>query len=129
MKIERFEDLEIWQDARELSKLVFRISSVQPFYTDYKFRDQMRAASGSVMDNIAEGFGRGGNREFTNFLSYSRGSNSEVRSQSYRAYDYEYINQEKLDELLERTDKISKKSSNLIKYLKSSTFKGSKFPQ
>ncbi len=129
MKIERFEDLEIWQDARELSKLVFRITAVQPFYSDYKFRDQMRAASGSVMDNIAEGFGRGGNREFANFLSYSRASNSEVRSQSYRAFDYEYINQEKLDELLERTDKISKKSSNLIKYLKSSTFKGSKFPQ
>jgi four helix bundle protein len=91
MTIKRFEDLEIWQEARELSKYVFKLSSLEPFKSDYKFRDQMRASSGSTMDNIAEGFCRGGNKEFYQFLSISRGSCGEVRSQSYRAYDYEYI--------------------------------------
>jgi four helix bundle protein len=127
MKIERFEDLEIWQEARELCKLVYKITSIEPFVKDYKFRDQIRAASGSTMDNIAEGFGRGGNRELINFISISKGSNDEVRSQSYRAFDFEYINNDTLIELLEFTDKISRKSSSFIQYLKNSEFKGSKF--
>jgi four helix bundle protein len=127
MKIERFEDLEIWQDARELSKLVFRITSMEPFIKDFRFRDQIRAATGSVMDNIAEGFGRGGNREFVNFLSIAKVSNDEVRSQSYRAFDFKFIDESTLNNLLESTDKISKKSSNLIKYLNSSAIKGPKF--
>ena len=127
MKIERFEDLEIWQEARELCKLVYKITSIEPFIKDYKFRDQIRAASGSIMDNIAEGFGRGGNRELINFISISKGSNDEVRSQSYRAFDFEYINNDTLIELLEFTDKISRKSSSFIQYLKNSEFKGSKF--
>ena len=128
MKIERFEDLEIWKDARELCKCVFKITSEEPFSKDYKFRDQIRSSSGSVMDNIAEGFGRGGNKEFINFLSIAKGSNDETRSQSYRAFDYGYISEEKLNDLLEQTEKISKKTSSFIKYLKSSTIRGSKFP-
>ena len=127
MKIERFEDLEIWQEARELCKLIFRITSVEPFSKDFKFRDQMRDAGGSIMDNIAEGFGRGGNQEFKNFLSIAKGSNDEVRSQSYRAFDFIYISEETLNELLERTDSISKKTSNFIQYLKNTSFKGPKF--
>lgn len=127
MKIERFEDIEIWQEARILSQNVFKITSEKPFVHDYRFRDQIRAAAGSVMDNIAEGFGRGGNREFINFLSIAKSSCDEVRSQSYRAFDYDYISEETLNELLEQTDKISKKTSSLIKYLKKSVLKGSKF--
>ncbi len=127
MKITRFEDLEIWQEARELSKLVFEITSKEPFVNDYRFRDQIRAASGSIMDNISEGFGRGGNKEFVNFISIAKGSNDEVRSQAYRAFDYKYLNQEDLDNLLERTDKISRKSASLIQYLKKSNLKGPKF--
>ena len=127
MKIEHFEDLEIWQDARVLCKFVYTLTSVEPFLKDYRFRDQIRAASGSVMDNIAEGWGRGGNKEFINFLSIAKGSNDETRSQSYRAFDFSYINQEELNELLERTDKMSRKISNFIKYLKNSELKGSKF--
>jgi len=73
MHVGRFEELEIWQDARELCKLVYEITSIEPFSRDYRFKDQMRAASGSIMDNIAEGYGRGGNNEFIAFLSISNG--------------------------------------------------------
>ena len=82
MKIERFEDMEMWQKARELSKIVYEITRREKFSKDYRFRDQIRAAAGSVMDNIAEGFEREGNKEFIKFLSYSKGSIGEVRSQT-----------------------------------------------
>jgi four helix bundle protein len=127
MKITRFEDLEIWQEARELCKIVFKITSNEPFINDFRFRDQIRAASGSIMDNIAEGFGRGGNKEFINFISFAKGSTDEVRSQLYRAFDFKYIDQEILDEMLERTDKISRKSTSFIQYLRKSNLKGPKF--
>ena len=126
MRITRFEDLEIWQEARELSRLVFEITSKEPFVNDFRFRDQIRAASGSIMDNIAEGYGRGGNKELVNFISIAKGSNDEVRSQVYRAFDFKYITQEDLDNLLERTDKISRKSTSFIQYLKKSNLKGPK---
>src|SRR5450759_4009607 len=99
MQIDRFEDLEIWQEARALCNSVFEITSVSPFCSDFKFKDQIRASSGSVMDNIAEGFERGGNKEFIQFLSIAKGSCGETRSQSYRAFDYKYINQDILDDL------------------------------
>ena len=127
MNIKRFEDLEIWQEARILCKVIFEITSVGPFSTDFKFRDQIKASSGSVMDNIAEGFNRGGNREFSQFLSISHGSSGEVRSQSYRAYDYKYIDEEKLNEILERTDSICRKIYNLMKHLKHSDIQGFKY--
>jgi len=127
MKVKRFEDLEIWQEARELCKFVFKITSTEPFCHDFKFRDQMRASSGSIMDNIAEGFDRGGNKEFHQFLSIARGSTAEVRSQSYRAYDYEYINDDILNELLERTDSLSRKTFNLMEFLRKSDIKGLKY--
>jgi len=127
MNITRFEDIEVWQEARELCKIVFRLTSREPFSMDFRFRDQMRAACGSIMDNIAEGFGRGGNKEFVNFLSIAKGSVDEVRSQSYRAFDFDYINQEELDDLIERTLRISKKSTSFIAYLKKSSRRGPKF--
>ena len=127
MNIKRFEDLEIWQETRELCKVVYEITSTKPFCNDFKFRDQMRAFAGSSMDNIAEGFDRGGNKEFCQFLSVSRGSTGELRSQSYRAFDVKYINQEKLNELLERTDSLSRKTYNLMQHLKTSDIKGLKY--
>ncbi|HBQ81452.1 MAG: four helix bundle protein [Bacteroidetes bacterium GWA2_40_15] len=127
MKVERFEDLEIWKEARELCKSIFQITEKDPFYRDFKLRDQIRGSSGSVMDNIAEGFERDGNKEFIQFLTISKGSCGETRSQSYRAFDYQYINQETLDDLISRTIQLSKKISSLISYLKNSDFKGSKF--
>lgn len=90
MKIDRFEDLEIWKEARELCKFVFELTSIEIFNKDFKFRDQIRSSSGSIMDNIAEGFERGGNKEFIQFLYISKGSCGETRSQAYRAFDFKY---------------------------------------
>jgi four helix bundle protein len=127
MKVTRFEDLEIWQLARQLCKYVFTVTSQEPFCSDYRFRDQIRAAAGSTMDNIAEGFERGGNKEFTQFLYVSKSSCAEVRSQSYRASDQLYITLEQLDELLTRTDTLSRKTSNLIQHLRGTSYKGPKY--
>jgi len=127
MKISRFEELDIWQDARSLCKFVFQLTSKEPFCKDYRFRDQIRGASGSIMDNIAEGFERGGNKEFSQFLNIAKGSCGETRSQSYRAYDYEYISDDDFKELLNRTLNLNRKISNLTSYLKKSTYKGHKF--
>jgi four helix bundle protein len=127
MKINRFEDLEIWKDARELCKFVKKITVETPLSKDFKLRDQIRDASGSVMDNIAEGFERGGNKEFCQFLSISKGSCGETRSQGYRAFDYDYINQNSLDELIKMTTNLSSKISRLMTYLKNSEFKGLKY--
>jgi four helix bundle protein len=127
MTIERFEDLEIWKEARELCKRIFEITSISPFCNDFKFRDQIRSSSGSVMDNIAEGFERGGNKEFIQFLGIAKGSCGETRSQPYRALDYHYIGQIVLDDLISRTTQLSKKISSFITYLKNSDYKGPKF--
>ncbi|MCF8222792.1 MAG: four helix bundle protein [Bacteroidales bacterium] len=110
--------------ARELYKFVFNITLREPFCRDFKLRDQIRSSSGSISDNIAEGFERGGNKEFIQFLFTAKGSCGETRNQSYRAYDSDYITHDILNELLERTDKISRKIVSLIKKLKSSSNRG-----
>ena len=127
MKVTRFEDLEIWKETRELCKVVYEITSNGPFSMDFKFRDQIRASSGSAMDNIAEGFERGGNKEFVQFLWVSKGSAGEVRSQSYRAFDVKHINEDIFNDLLKRTDSICRKTFNLIQHLRDSDTKGIKY--
>ena len=118
MIIKRFEDLEIWQESRELCRIIYKLTRCEPFNSDFRFRDQIKAASGSTMDNIAEGFDRGGNKEFYQLLSVSKGSCGEVRSQSYRAFDWEYISKDQLDDLLIRTERLSRKITNLMNHLK-----------
>jgi four helix bundle protein len=127
MKIDRFEDLEIWKTARKLCKFVFELTSKEIFNKDFKLRDQIRASSGSTMDNIAEGFERVGNKEFVQFLYISKGSCGETRSQGYRAFDFNYITQLELDKLIALTVAQSARTANLIKYLKDSDLKGAKF--
>ena len=127
MKISGFENLEIWQEARQLCKFIFILTEKEPFCKDYKLRDQIRTSSGSVMDNIAEGFERNGNKEFIQFLSVSKGSCGECRSQSYRAFDFDYINNDTFQDLISRTTRLSSKISSFIKYLKKSDLKGPKF--
>ena len=127
MTIKRFEDLEIWKNARELCKKIREIADNGSLGRDYSLKDQIFRSSGSSMDNIAEGFDRGGNKEFIQFLSISRGSVAELRSQSYRAFDVKHITETQLEELLTRTDSISRKIYSLIQHLKNSDIKGLKY--
>ena len=125
--ITKFEDLEIWQEARILAKEVFTISQETDLKTDYRFNSQIKSSSGSVMDNIAEGFERDGNLEFRQFLSIAKGSAGETRSQIYRLYDYQYINEEKFLDLKFKYQNLSGKIKNFITYLNKKDFKGTKF--
>lgn len=126
MKVERFEDLVIWQQARKLSKEVYEITKSGDFRYDSRFVQQIRAASGSIMDNIAEGFERDGNREFIQFLYVAKGSCGEVRSQIYRAYDAQFINEETFTRMLNESLSINKGILNFIKSLKASSVTGKK---
>ena len=125
--VKRFEDLEVWKKSRVLSKDIFEIITTGKLATDYRLRDQMNGSSGSIMDNIAEGFERGSKLEFINFLSFSKGSAGELRSQLHRALDRQYITQEKFDELFNKAEEISKMNGGLIDYLNKSLLKGNKF--
>jgi four helix bundle protein len=125
--IKKFEDLEIWQEARILAKEIILISNSTNLKSDFKLRDQIKSASGSVMDNIAEGFERDGNLEFRKFLSIAKGSAGEVRSQLYRVYDSEYIDEEHLLRLKNDYESLSKRIASFISYLNKKDFQGVKF--
>ncbi|KAB1154829.1 four helix bundle protein [Flavobacterium luteum] len=125
--IKRFEDLEIWQEARRLSKEVISISKTTELNRDFKLKDQIKGSSGSVMDNIAEGFERNGNGEFKQFLAIEKGSAGETRSQLYRVFDNEYINEMQFNILIAEYEKLSVKIHNFIVYLNKKDFKGTKF--
>ena len=125
--IKSFEDLDIWLLARKLCDEIYQISISTPLHKDYKLNNQIKGSSGSVMDNIAEGFERDGNREFIQFLSISKGSCGETRSQLYRVFDRNYIDQKKFDDLLEQTLTLSKKISSFMSYLNNNDYKGRKY--
>jgi four helix bundle protein len=125
--ITKFEDLEIWQEARKLAKEVFILSKETDLKNDFRFKEQIKASSGSVMDNIAEGFERDGNLEFRQLLSIAKGSAGETRSQIYRLYDSEYISEEQFKDLKNKYENLSGKIKNFITYLNKKDFKGNKF--
>lgn len=125
--IKNFEDLKVWQKARYFCKEISILIQSGKFSKDFGLIDQINRSSGSIMDNIAEGFGRKGNIEFINFLTYSSGSVCESKSQLYRAYDRNYITEEKRKELSDLADEIGKMITSLILYLGGSELKGTKF--
>jgi four helix bundle protein len=127
MTYSSFEDLEVWKKARELAKKVYAINREGTFSKDFKLRDQINASAGSIMDNIAEGFEREGQREFIQFLSIAKGSAGEVRSQLYRALDREHISREVFEALQGEAVALSKQLSGFIRYLKSSDYRGTKY--
>jgi four helix bundle protein len=126
--IKGFEDIPVWQHSRKLCKDFFDAWRLDPLFSrDYELLRQMKKSSGSVMDNIAEGYGRGGNKEFVYFLAISKGSCDEFKSQLYRALDHEYITKETFDALYKNADGISAQLSSFIRYLNKSDIKGSRY--
>ena len=127
MRITRFEDIEAWQESRELVKLVYSaINASEKFQKDYRLANQIQGAAISVMSNIAEGFSRKGHKEFIQFLFISKSSAAEVQSQLYAALDQNYITQKTFEEIYNQAEKISKMDSGFIKYLKSQLNKPNK---
>ena len=122
--IKRFEDLECWQAARELTKYVYKLTKKEKFSRDFELVRQIRKSSVSSMGNTSKGFHRNSNKEFMKFLGYSRSSIAETVSHSYVAYDQEYIDDSELEEVKRLADIAWKKINNLISYLNKSSKKG-----
>lgn len=128
-KVERFEELTSWRKARELNRRVYHVSKNPTFGRDFGLRDQIRRASISVMSNIAEGFERGGDKEFIQFLAIAKGSCVEIRSQLYAALDEQYVSQAEFDGLHSLCLEVSRMISGFISYLRRSELRGSKFKE
>ena len=129
MKINSFEDAEVWQKSRALAQGIFKLTQHDQFSRDFSLKDQINRAIGSVMDNIAEGFERGGNKELIQFLIIAKGSAGEVRSQLYRAKDRSHLTIEEFDQLKQNILDISKQLSGFITYLKRTDMKGVRYVQ
>lgn len=125
--IQKFEDIAVFQKSRELCKDIYAITREGEFKYDTRFVQQLRAAAGSIMDNIAEGFERDGNKEFINFLYIAKGSCGEVRSQILRAHDVGFIDDDKFNDLYSRCKNISIGIANFIKGIRATEIKGQKY--
>ena len=117
MRIDRFEDIEGWQLARELAKRVYGVAAKGAFSRDFGLKDQIQRAVGSIMHNIAEGFDGGTNVEFVKFLRYAKRSCTEVQSELYIALDQEYVSPAQFDELYKMASNVKARIGGFIKYL------------
>jgi four helix bundle protein len=124
---ERFEDIEAWKIGREVTNHLYALTNRGSFARDFALRDQMRRASISITSNIAEGFERDGAREFIQFLSNSKGSTGELRSQIYVARDQQYISQADFDSLYDQLSRISRMNAGLMNYLQNTNYRGTKY--
>lgn len=125
--INNFEDLLVWQEARILCQLIDSIT-IKSNYNKYDYlRVQMGRSSGSTMDNIAEGFERGSNKEFIQYLYIAKASCAELRSQLFRSFDFKLIDEKTLSELIAKSKKLGAQIFSFINYLKNSPYKGDKF--
>jgi len=127
MKIQRFEDILAWQKARTLAKNIYDSTRAGAYAKEYGVKDQVQRASVSTMSNIAEGFERGGDREFVQFLSNSKGSCGEVKSHLYVALDLNYITDGTFRELYDNASEVSRLVSGFMAYLRDSHVGGHKF--
>lgn len=125
--IKRFEDIDSWKSSRELTRQIYELTSSEEFCRAFGLKDQIRRACVSILSNIAEGFERGGDREFLQYLAVAKGSCGEVRAQLYVAYDQGYMSQDRFDSLSKTAVEVSSLLSGLMRYLKQSSLRGSKF--
>ncbi len=125
--IQRFEDIKAWQKARVLNNAIFDVMMNSDLAKDYKLKDQINGSSGSIMDNISEGFGRGGNLEFIQFMEIAHASACECQSQLYRISDRKYVSNEKFEELYNLTEEVKRMILAFIQYLSASDFRGVKY--
>jgi four helix bundle protein len=127
MAIKKFEDIESWKKARKLTREIYKATATGEFFRDFGLKDQIRRASVSILSNIAEGFERGGDKEFCQFLGIAKGSCGEVRAQLYVALDQGYLSQEIFDSLSTKAVEVSELLSGFIRYLKGSPLRGNKY--
>lgn len=118
-KIERFEDLEVWQIAKEIAVEVYRISDLEPIKSDFGLKDQIRRAAMSLSDNVAEGFEYNNNPDFIRFLVYAKGSSGELRNKLIILFECEKINKVDYENLYKKSVEFSSKTKSFISYLKS----------
>ncbi len=125
--IQKFEDLEIWKKARLLSQKIYPLTFIKPIAEDFRYKDQVRGAVGSIMDNIAEGFERGSKLEFINALGIAKGEVGELKSQLYRGLDNQYFETSLFIELYALADELTRMLTSFISYLNKASIKGQKF--
>jgi four helix bundle protein len=122
-----FEEVKAWQKARMLCNEIYTVITTTALEKDYKLKDQINSSGGSAMDNIAEGFGRGGNAEFIQFLEITHASACECQSQLYRVVNRKYISEEKFNELYNLAHEVRNMTLKLIQYRSETEMKGAKY--
>ena len=123
----KFEEIECWKKARELTRRIYEVSGKGNFAKDFGLKDQIRRAAVSIMSNIAEGHDRSGRGEFVQFLANAKGSAAEVRCQLYVAFDQDYINEKEFETLTDLAIEISRMLAGLMNYLSGTSHRGTKY--